>query len=358
MTSSMFKPSGTPDPDATPEHILGLDRPNVARMYDYFLGGAHNFQLDRDTADAILTVAPEVALAARANRQFLHRAVGYALDCGIRQFLDLGSGIPSSGTVHEIAHQHDPTARVVYVDADPIAVTHATTLLTGVATAAAIEADLRDTEAVLGHAETQRLIDFTRPTAILAVSVLHFVPGDVAVPIAAYRAAMTPGSLLVISHASPAPATDQTDQVQHLYQRSPTPLQLRTPLEIRGLFTGLDLVPAQPDPAARRRHSEPNDRGLVPVTAWRPDDDQPGSAIDGSPFLNRFLVGIGHKPPIAASRPVEAARRTTRGPARNSRRQSASKPALASAGIAHPGFAGASRQCLPTTSLDRRQSPP
>ncbi|MBN1172931.1 MAG: SAM-dependent methyltransferase [Micromonosporaceae bacterium] len=296
MTSSRFRPSGTPDPDATPAQILGLDHPNVARMYDYFLGGAHNFQLDRDTADAILAVAPEVALAARANRRFLHRAVRYALDRGIRQFLDLGSGIPTSGNVHEIAGQHDPSARVVYVDADPIAVTHATTLLTDVPTAAAIEADLRDTEAVLGHAETQRLIDVTQPVAILAVSVLHFVPGDVATPIAAYRAAMSPGSLLVISHASPAPATEQTNQVQHLYQRSRTPLQLRTPDEIRDLFTGLDLVPAQPDPGERRRCGEPDDNGLVPVTAWRPDGDPPGSAIERSPFLDRFLAGVGRKP--------------------------------------------------------------
>ena len=333
---TMIQSSGNPERD------LGLDRPNVARMYDYFLGGGHHFSLDREAADAVLAVAPEVASAARANRRFLHRAVRYALACGIRQFVDLGSGIPTVGNVHDIAHRCDPSARVIYVDCDSIAVTHAEALLTDVPTVGVVEADLRDTETVLGHAETRRLIDFTEPVAVLLVSVLHFVPGDVAPVVAAYRAAMSPGSLLVISHASPAPATGQTDEVQHLYEDTPTPLWLRTSDEIRVLFTGLDLVAAHSDFDCQASGDEP-DGGLVPVAAWRPDDDPPRNEIEDSPFLDRFLVGVGRKPRPPARRSAEATYRTQRLPAHNSRRHSTSKQMPNRADVLPPVLAGTSR---------------
>lgn len=237
---------------------VDLNSPNAARMYDYFLGGAHNFQPDREAAQAVLAVAPEVRQAARANRSFLRRAVRYALDCGIRQCLDLGSGIPTVGNVHEVAQAVDPAARVLYVDNEPVAVAHAEALLRHTDMAGVIQSDIRDTAAVLGHPETRRLIDFNQPIAVLIVSVLHFIPGDVTGLVAALRRPMAPGSLLVISHASPIATREETDAVQRLYARTPTPVHPRRSDEIRALFAGLDLV--HPNPPRGR----PAD--LVPVT--------------------------------------------------------------------------------------------
>jgi len=264
-------------------------------MYDYFLGGAHNFGVDRDAADAVLAVAPEVRAAARANRDFLRRAVRYALDHGIRQFLDLGSGIPTVGNVYGIAHAVDPAARVVYVDNEPVAVAHARALLRDTATAGVIQADTRDTNAILDHEQTRRLIDFNQPVAILLVSVLHFVPGDVTGLVTTLRRPMGPGSQLVISHASPTTTTAQTDAVQELYARTPTPVQLRSRDEIRALFAGLDLV--RPNPDSREVAD------LVPVTRWRPGrrgTELPAHVVD-SPFVAGFLAGVGRMPPPAAS---------------------------------------------------------
>jgi hypothetical protein len=281
---------------------VDMERPNAARMYDYFLGGAHNFQADRAAAKAVLAIAPQVRDAARANRDFLHRAVRFALDHGVRQFLDLGSGIPTVGNVHEVVHKVDPAARVVYVDCEPVAVAHSRALLAGVDTVQVVDADIRDTAAVLDHPTTRALIDFGQPVAVLMVSVLHFVPGEITGMVAELREAMAPGSFLAISHASTVAATAQTDAVQQLYARTPTPLQLRSREEIRGLFAGLDLV--SPDLA----NAAPAE--LVPVTGWRPTPgDTPLSAEDAaSPFIAGFLAGVGRKPPPvevgAAPRPT------------------------------------------------------
>jgi len=271
---------------------VDMSRPNAARMYDFFLGGAHNFEADRQAAQAVLAVAPEVQDAARANRQFLRRAVRYALGRGIRQFLDLGSGIPTVGNVHKIAHAADPQTRVLYVDTDPVVVGHARALLAATDTAAAIEADLRDVAGILGHEQTRRLIDFDRSVAVLLVSVLHFVPGsagDLAGVLWELMRPAAPGSLLVISHASEVAATEQTEAVRLLYGRTPTPLHLRSPAEIRALFGGLDMVAPRPHTAA------PAD--LVPVTEWRSDPgDQLPPDKAASPFLTGFLAGAAHQP--------------------------------------------------------------
>jgi len=286
-------------------------------MYDYFLGGAHNYSVDREAADAVIAVAPEVVTAARANRAFLRRAVQYALDRGIHQFLDLGSGIPTAGNVHGIAHRTDPTAHVVYADADPVAVAHATGLLHSTPTAGMIHADIRDADEILNHPETRRLIDFDQPTALLAVSVLHFIPGDIADITAAYRERASPRSLLVISHASSTAVTSQTAEVQRLYQRTSTPIQLRTPEEILAAFTGLDLV--HPDPSSAKTDDQPH---LVPITEWRPDNTRtelPQHVAD-SPFLSGFLAGAGCKPP-PASTPGPAHRRATNRAAIHNRTQ-------------------------------------
>jgi hypothetical protein len=278
---------------------IDMKGPNVARMYDFFLGGAHNFRPDRDAALAVLEVAPQVADAARANRAFLHRAVRYALDQGIRQFLDLGSGIPTAGNVHEIVHRVDPHGRVLYVDTDPVVIAHAHALLQGTDAAGAIEADLRDTATILGRDETRRLIDFEHPVAVLLVSVLHFVNGDIDRLIQVVSELVrpaAPGSQLVISHASASAASAQTDAVQELYGRTPTPLHLRSPQEIRALFADLDLIP--PDPDA----TQPAE--LVPITQWRrvPGDDELPPDVAAGPFIARFLAGVGRKSPAVTTR--------------------------------------------------------
>nr|WP_241825204.1 SAM-dependent methyltransferase [Micromonospora sp. CB01531] len=270
---------------------LDLTRPNAARMYDYFLGGSHNFAADRQAADAVLAVAPHVADAARANRAFLRRAVRYALQQGIHQFLDLGSGIPTVGNVHDIAHHTNGGARVLYVDVEPVAVAHARALLGNDPRVDVIQADICFPDFILQNPTTQRLIDLTRPVAVLFVSVLHFIPGDVNAIVEPFRAAMPPGSALVISHATSGTVTSQTDEVQRLYQRTPTPLQLRAPAEVEALFDDFAMIPANP-PALRASGT-----ALVPVAQWRPDpeDQIERGHTSASPFLAGFLAGVGMK---------------------------------------------------------------
>ncbi|GAA1883778.1 SAM-dependent methyltransferase [Asanoa iriomotensis] len=277
---------------------IDLSRPNAARMYDFFLGGAHNFDADRRAALAVLEVAPQVRDAAWANRRFLRRAVQYALDQGIRQFLDLGSGIPTRGNVHDIVQVAHPDGRVLYVDADPVVVKHAQVLLNDVGGAEVIEADLRDPAGILGHDLTRRLIDFREPVTVLLVSVLHFVSGavdELAAVLDELMRPAAPGSLLVISHASPTTTTDATETVTELYARTPTPLHLRSAHDIRALFGNLDLI--TPDPQL----AQP--AGLVPVDAWRPDptEQQQLPASANSPFLAGFLAGVGRNPRPAAA---------------------------------------------------------
>jgi O-methyltransferase involved in polyketide biosynthesis len=293
------------DPASWVPPSVDMGQPNAARMYDYFLGGAHNFEADRAAALAVLAVAPHVRDAAYANRAFLRRTVRYALDHGIRQFLDLGSGLPSAGNVHETVHATDSAAHVLYVDSDPVVIAHATRLLADTETAAAIEADLRDTTMILGHEQTRRLIDFHRPVAVLLVSVLHFVPGtadDLAGLIADLIQRTQPGSLMVISHATPYTSNEQTNAVQDLYATTSTPLHLRTPAEIRRLFSGLDLIPADPHSSAAGE--------LVPVTRWRPDpgEEQRPDELAASPFIAGFLAGVARKPdPTGTPTPEQAA---------------------------------------------------
>ncbi|WP_230533463.1 SAM-dependent methyltransferase [Salinispora arenicola] len=273
---------------------LDLSRPNAARMYDYFLGGSHNFAADRQAADAVLAVAPHVADAARANRAFLRRSVRYALQQGIRQFIDLGSGIPTVGNVHDIAHSVNADARVLYVDVEPVAVAHARALLGVDPRVDVIQADICFPDFILDNPATQRLIDLARPVAILFVSVLHFIPGDVNAIVEPFRAAASPGSALVISHATSGTATSQTEEVQRLYQRTPTPLQLRHLADVQALFGDFAMVAPLPGAASR-----PGGAVLVPVSHWRPDpgDHLPAEGSSASPLLASFLAGVGMKGP-------------------------------------------------------------
>lgn len=232
--------------------------PNAARMYDYYLGGSANFAVDRAAAEEQIATLPSVATTARANRAFLGRAVRLCLDLGVNQFLDLGSGVPTVGNVHEIAHQIDPTARIAYVDREPIAVAHARRLLRDESRVSVTQADLTDPRTVLTSPGVTELLDFTRPVAVLAISVLHFVRDeqDPAAILATYRDACVSGSLLALSHTTVenlAPAT--VDRGLAIYQRTSTPVIPRPISEAPALLTGYDVLAPGP----------------VRVTEWRPD---------------------------------------------------------------------------------------
>jgi hypothetical protein len=259
---------------------VDIDQPSAARMYDYFLGGSHNFAVDRQAAEQVITAIPNVRQIAAANRTFLRNAVLHLLDLGVRQFLDVGSGIPTVGNVHEVAQAVDPQARVVYVDIDPVAVIHAQHLLSGNDQAAAINADLRHPEAILAHRALRETLDLTQPVGLLLVSVLHFLPDSDAYPAVAHlRAALPPGSGLVISHAATEGlARDRSDAAAAVYQRSTAPGgAMRTRAEIEGFFDGYDLLAP----------------GLVWVSQW-----QPGSLADVGehPEHIALLAGAARKP--------------------------------------------------------------
>ena len=265
---------------------IDIERPSPARIYDYHLGGSHNFAADRQAARQIAEMMPELPLIMRANRAFLFRAVRFLIDAGIRQFLDLGSGIPTVGNVHEIAQQADLGVRVVYVDVDPVAAAHSQTLLAGNDQAAAIQADLRDVPRVLAAPAVRRLIDFTQPVGVLMVAVLHFVPDrdDPAGTVARYRDAVAPGSYLVLSHAA-ASEDDQSpagaDEATAAYSRRVTEATLRTRTQVTDLFTGFDLI----------------DPGVVYVTDWHPDTPVHTTTNPAQPAQRLTqLVGVARKP--------------------------------------------------------------
>lgn len=261
----MQRPGWVPD-------SVDVDRPSTSRMYDYFLGGSHNFAADRRVATEALQHMPELPMVLRANRAFLRRAVRYLVQAGMTQFLDLGSGIPTAGNVHEIAQRADPGARVVYVDIDPVAVAHSRAILAGNDNATAVQADLRQPEQLLTDRELTRVLDLSRPVAVLLVAVLHFLPDseDPGGIIARLRPALAPGSYLVISHASAdGAAPTGMDPAREVYARSNNPIIMRSRAQIEALFAGFELV-------------EP---GLVRLPRWRPDDagGEPDSEPDSEP---------------------------------------------------------------------------
>ena len=258
---------------------MDVSRPNAARMYDYMLGGSQNFAVDREAVDAMLATAGSTMAPARLNRSFLRRAVQYMAADGIDQFLDLGSGIPTVGNVHEIAHAANPGSRVVYVDIEPVAVAHARHLLAGNDNATIVHADLRNVDEVLNHPETQRLIDFTRPVGLLLVSILHFIQDedDPAGIVTAYRAATVAGGYLALSHFSINDNELARRGAAH-YQKTATPVVGRTREEITTYLAGLEPIPP----------------GLVWTSQWRPDGADP---IPRSPQDARIYGAVGKMPP-------------------------------------------------------------
>jgi S-adenosyl methyltransferase len=245
------------DEDWIPEDTDEL-KPSAARVYDYLLGGAHNFAVDRALAQKLLEVEPGAAVACQMNRAFMRRAVLFMIDQGIRQFLDLGSGIPTVGNVHEIAQHADPRSRVVYVDYEDVAAAHSQLLLQDNEGAAMIQADITEPDIVLNAPETRRLLDFDQPIGLLAVTLFHYVspqqnPLGV---IGRYRDAMVAGSCLALSHAASDFESVNVGQAAEEFRKAAADNVFpRSRAEVLELFTGFELV-------------EP---GLVTTSQWRPD---------------------------------------------------------------------------------------
>lgn len=246
-----------------------------ARMYDYFLGGKDNFPADREAAEKVIAACPDTRALARANRRFLTRVVWYLAEHGIRQYVDLGSGLPTSPNVHEVASQVMPGARVVYVDNDPVTTGHIRAICGGDPGVGVVEHDMRFPVEILADKRLTDLIDLSEPVAFLCVAVLQFVrdqdrPGKI---IGTLRKHMTTGSYIVITH----PVTDGIDravisEIEDAYQGATASVTPRASADIRSFFTGLELV-------------EP---GLVDASRWRPDTRERAARM-------RFLAGVGRK---------------------------------------------------------------
>ncbi|GHI04034.1 hypothetical protein AQI88_07865 [Streptomyces cellostaticus] len=238
---------------------IDTTRPHPARIYDYLLGGKDNYEVDQRAGDELAAAAPEVRIGLQANRAFLQRAVRYVVGSGVRQILDIGTGLPTSPNVHEIAQEAAPDVRVAYVDNDPIVAAHANALLSSSGATSVVLGDLRDPQAVVDHPDVRRTIDFDEPVALLLVAVLHFLT-DAEQPeqaVAALRDALPAGSFLVLSHAT----GDFADRsaAQAVYNNATATLNLRSRTEVERFFAGFELV-------------EP---GLAQVPFWRPDTTPP-----------------------------------------------------------------------------------
>jgi SAM-dependent methyltransferase len=223
---------------------VDTERPSAARVYDYLLGGAHNFAADRAVGDLITARLPHARDIARSNRAFLRRAVVFTAAQGVTRFLDLGSGIPTVGNVHEIARHADPDARVVYVDYEDIAVAHSRLLLRGDERTDVVQADLTDPDAVLSAPEVARLLDTDEPVGLLMVAVHHFVPDhkDPAGLVARYRAALPRGGYVAISHLTADHDPEGMAEVTAAMAAGPDPMFFRPYDRVLALFDGLELV--------------------------------------------------------------------------------------------------------------------
>lgn len=259
---------------------IDLTRPSVARMYDFYLGGSHNFEVDRAAARKVLEIWPDLPIILRANRAFMRRAVRHAIAMGITQFLDIGSGIPTFGNVHEVARAANPDARVVYVDHDPVAVAHSQALVASHKQVAVVQADMRQPEAILASPEVRETLDLDRPVALMMVALLHFVedrdePGAI---IARLRDGLATGSSLIISHATYEGRLDQAEEDRDVYKRIGSPLIMRPHGEIEKFFDGFDIV----------------DPGLVFLNQWRPETAEDTEDCDDPGWYSGY-AGLGLK---------------------------------------------------------------
>jgi O-methyltransferase involved in polyketide biosynthesis len=251
----------------------GLDttRPHVARMYDYYLGGKDNFDVDRTAVVAVEAAMPEVRRLALENRAFLRRAVTFMAAAGIRQFIDIGAGLPTAGNTHEVAQAQAPGSHVVYVDNDPIVLSHGRALLATNADTTVVTADLRDPADIVGRDEVRELIDFDEPVGVLLIAMTHFLRDDERDEVMTkLRESLVPGSYLAGTHVTvDNHSAEAVEGVEAVYRRTPTPIFFRTRDEIARFFDGFGMV-------------EP---GLVTVDAWRPDPADP------PPEATRWLYG-------------------------------------------------------------------
>jgi SpoU rRNA methylase family enzyme len=264
---------------------VDVTRPSSARIYDYLLGGSNNFPADRQAADWLKAASPDAVDAVLANRGFHGRAAVWMARHGIRQFIDLGSGLPTQNNTHESVHRVAPDARVVYVDIDPMVAAHAGGLLAGDGTTAVITADLRQPDEVLGLPELRRLIDFFEPVGVLMTSVVHFVANesDPWGVVARYLAAVAPASYLALSHATHDKLPPRTtEESVNALARARVDIHLRSRAEIERFFDGLEL-------AVPYEGAGP---GLTFVGLWGAEDTE-AADTEGS---RGFLCGLGRRP--------------------------------------------------------------
>jgi len=258
-------------------------QPNTARVYDYWLGGTHHFPEDRELGERMKQVVPDIEQVARANRAFLRRAVRVMARAGIDQFLDLGSGLPSEGNVHETAREVNPAARTVYVDIDPVTAEFGRAMLLGTPGVEILAADLRDVQSVLGSEEVGRCLDLGRPLGLLMVAMLQFVrdQDDPAGVVAAYRDASAPGSYLVISHVTTEYNPQQLRAATQTYSPATLPFCPRSRAQIVSLLGGYELLPP----------------GLVDVIHWRPDpqDAGPPDPLGGDVARYSLLAALARR---------------------------------------------------------------
>ena len=267
--------TGTPVP-ARPHHPFGPPRvPNVGRIYDWLLGGKDNYQEDRDAGARLAAAIPDVRAGARENREFLGRAVRFLAGQGIRQFIDIGPGLPTMGSTHQIVRQVAPAARVVYADIDPVVISHARNLLGGMTGVRAILGDIRDPAAILSHPDLRGHIDPGEPIGVLLVALLHFVPDadDPYRAVSHLKAAMAPGSYLVLSHGtSDNLDPDTAARLRDVYEGATAPAAPRTAADIAQFLDGLEVTGP----------------GLCDVACWQAER-RPASRV-------LFLGGAGKKP--------------------------------------------------------------
>jgi SAM-dependent methyltransferase len=259
---------------------IDISVPSVSRIYDYYLGGSHNFEVDREAARKAMEFMPGLPKIMQANRAFMRRAVRHAVSEGVTQFLDIGSGIPTFGSVHEVAQQATADARVVYVDHDPVAVAHSRAVLEGDDHATVLSADLRKPRAILESPEVTGLLDLERPVALLLVFVLHFLEDsdNPLEAVAELRDAFAPGSMIILTHAAydgiPV-SEEQAGRAVGVYRNIRNPLVMRSREEIARFFEGYEMV-------------EP---GLVSMPHWHPDT--PAELED--PYAFSGFAGVGRK---------------------------------------------------------------
>ena len=263
--------------EPTPAEKVGTEVPHPARMYDYYLGGKDNFEADRIAAGKAMSVVPDAYKVARTNREFLVRVVRTMTESGIDQFIDLGTGFPTSPNVHEVAHERQRSARVVYVDNDPVVVAHNRALRQGPGVLA-IDGDVRDPQTILSNPALTEMIDFTRPVGVLFIAVLHFVPDEFRPSeiVTNFRWRMASGSMLAVSHiTSDDMPAEAMRTIQDAYADATAPAVFRSGAEIEALFGGFPLLSP----------------GVVEVSKWRPHD-----LTTRVKSTLRFLGGVAQVP--------------------------------------------------------------